>query len=240
MKIVLDAMGGDHAPVVTVEGAVETVNEVDDIEVVLVGAEDLIWRELEDKRYPSQRITVVHASQTVSMDDEVSFALRRKKDSSIHKGIELVRDGKADAFVSAGHSGVVMATALLRLGKVPGVSRPAIAATLPTLKGKFILIDAGANVDSEPENLFQFALMGNAYAKARKPDQAVSAYREALLRNPELGKAWYNLGMIHIQEALKAFIDMGKYVSPTDPASRAAAAKRQALFLILQQNSPEK
>ena len=82
--------------------------------------------------------------------------------------------------------------------------------------------------------------LGNSYAKARKPDQAVTAYREALIRNPEFGKAWYNLGMIHMQEALKAFIDMGKYVSPTDPASRAAAAKRQALFLILQQNSPEK
>jgi tetratricopeptide (TPR) repeat protein len=81
--------------------------------------------------------------------------------------------------------------------------------------------------------------LGNAYAKARKPDQAVQAYREALLRNPEYGKAWYNLGMMHMQEALKAFIDMGKYVSPTDPASRAAEKKRQALFLILQQNSPE-
>jgi len=82
--------------------------------------------------------------------------------------------------------------------------------------------------------------LGNAYAKDQKPDQAVRAYREALVRNPEYGKAWYNLGMIHMQEALKAFIDMGKYVAPDDPASQAAATKRQALFLILQQNSPAK
>ncbi|NOY64473.1 MAG: phosphate acyltransferase PlsX [Nitrospirae bacterium] len=197
MKIVLDAMGGDHAPVVTVEGAVETVNEVDDIEIILVGAEDLIWKEIENKRYPAQRISVVHASQTVSMNDEVSFAIRRKKDSSIHKGIELVRNGKADAFVSAGHSGVVMATALLRLGKISGVSRPAIAATMPTLKGKFILIDAGANVDSEPENLFQFALMGNAYAKTiygiKDPRIALLSIGEEDTKGNELTKETFKL-----------------------------------------------
>ncbi len=164
MKVVLDAMGGDYAPSVTVEGAVETVNEVEDIEIILVGSEDLIWKELRNKSYPAERISIVHASQTVSMDEKVSLALRRKKDSSIRRGIELVREGKADAFVSAGHSGVVMATALLRLGKLTGVSRPAIAATMPTMKGRFILIDAGANVDSEPLNLFQFALMGSAYS----------------------------------------------------------------------------
>ncbi|NOX20765.1 MAG: phosphate acyltransferase PlsX [Nitrospirae bacterium] len=165
MRISLDAMGGDHAPRTTVEGAVETVNETDDIEIVLVGDRELLQKELKRKHYPPERISILHTTQTVQMDDDISTAIRRKKDSSIRKGIELVKNQEADAFVSAGHSGVVMATALLLLGKSPGVHRPAIATTMPTLTGKFVLIDAGANVDTEPENLLQFALMGRAFSK---------------------------------------------------------------------------
>jgi glycerol-3-phosphate acyltransferase PlsX len=165
MKVALDAMGGDYAPSVNIEGAVETVNEHVDIDVILVGNEALIQKELQNKRYHAARISVRHASQVIQMHESSTAAIRKKKDSSIRVGIELVKSGKADAFVSAGHSGVVMATSLLLLGRSEGVDRPAIATIMPTLRDTFILVDAGANVDSKPENLLQFALMGNTYCK---------------------------------------------------------------------------
>ncbi|MEW6676026.1 MAG: phosphate acyltransferase PlsX [Nitrospirota bacterium] len=176
MRIALDAMGGDHAPAVNVEGAVETVNEFDHIELILVGDESLIRRELDSRRYPLNRITIRHTSQVVRMDESPSVAIRKKKDSSIKRAVELVKAGEADAFVSAGHSGVAMATALFLLGTSKGVDRPAIAAIMPALKGQFVLIDAGANVDCRPENLFQFALMGNAYCRSilEKPEPKVA------------------------------------------------------------------
>jgi glycerol-3-phosphate acyltransferase PlsX len=165
MKVALDAMGGDYAPSVNIEGAVETVNEHGDIDVILVGNKALIEKELQNKRYHATRISVRHASQVIEMHESSTAAIRRKKDSSIRIGIDLVKSGKADAFVSAGHSGVVMATSLLLLGRSEGVDRPAIATIMPTLKDTFILVDAGANVDSKPENLLQFALMANTYCK---------------------------------------------------------------------------
>jgi glycerol-3-phosphate acyltransferase PlsX len=165
MRVALDAMGGDYAPSVNIEGAVETVNEHDDIDVILVGNEPVIEKELQSKRYQAPRISVWHASQVIEMHESSTAAIRRKKDSSIRVGIDLVKSGKADAFVSAGHSGVVMATSLLLLGRSEGVDRPAIATIMPTLKDTFILVDAGANVDSKPENLLQFALMANTYCK---------------------------------------------------------------------------
>lgn len=165
MKIALDAMGGDFGPAVTVEGAVETLTEDEDLEIILVGDEEIIKRELSTKRYPSSRIHIRHASQVVGMDEPALTALRRKKDSSIKRAIELVRNGEADAAVSAGHSGVAMAASVFVLGVSENVDRPAIATIMPTLKGPFVLIDAGANVDCTARNLFQFALMGNAYCK---------------------------------------------------------------------------
>jgi len=166
MRIALDAMGGDHAPAVTVEGAVEIVNETDDISVILVGNEAEIENELKGKKYPPSAIIVKHASQTVGMDESPAAVFRQKKDSSIRVAVELVKSGDADAVVSAGNSGVVMATSLYVLGRIPGVERPAIAAIMPTLKGLFILIDAGANVDCKPSHLLQFAIMGEAYARS--------------------------------------------------------------------------
>ncbi|MBI5195274.1 MAG: phosphate acyltransferase PlsX [Nitrospirae bacterium] len=166
MKIALDAMGGDHAPAVTVEGAVEIVNEADDISVILVGNETEIENELKGKKYPPSTIIVKHASQIVGMDESPAAAFRQKKDSSIRVAVELVKSGDADAVVSAGNSGVVMATSLYVLGRIPGVERPAIAAIMPTLKGLFVLIDAGANVDCKPSHLLHFAIMGEAYARS--------------------------------------------------------------------------
>lgn len=165
MRVVLDAMGGDHAPLVNVEGAVEIVNECDDVDVILVGDETLIHKELRNKIYYTNRISVVHASQVVEMHESPVDAIRKKKDSSIRVGIGLVKAGKADAFVSAGHSGVVMAASLLMLGTAKVVDRPAIATLMPTLKDPFIMLDVGATVDCDPQNLLQFALMGSTYCR---------------------------------------------------------------------------
>lgn len=165
MKIALDAMGGDFGPAVTVEGAVETLNEDEDLEIILVGDEGVLKKELTTKRYPFSRLHIRHASQVVGMDESALTAIRRKKDSSIRRAIELVRDKEADAAVSAGHSGVAMAVSVLVLGVSENVDRPAIATIMPTIKKPFVLIDAGANVDCTPRNLLQFAIMGNAYCK---------------------------------------------------------------------------
>ncbi len=165
MIIALDAMGGDYAPSVNIEGAIEIVNDFEDIDIILVGDEPVISRGLADKKYPQNRLSIKHASQSVRMDESATMAIRKKRDSSIRRGLELVKHGDADAFVSAGHSGAVMATALLLLGTSDVVDRPAIAAIMPTLKAPFVLIDAGANLYCKPNNLLQFALMGNTYCK---------------------------------------------------------------------------
>src|SRR4030042_4394675 len=165
MRIALDAMGGDYAPAITIGGAIESVSDFEDIDIILVGDESSVRRELDGKRYPTHQISIKHASQIVRMDESTSSAIRKKKDSSIRRAIELVKSGEADAFVSAGHSGVVMATALLLLGPSNSVERPAIAAIMPTLKTPFVLIDAGANIYCKPENLLQFALMGSTYCR---------------------------------------------------------------------------
>ncbi len=197
MKIVLDAMGGDHAPQVNIEGAVETVQESDDIEVILVGDEAAIRKELKGRKNKSGRISVVHASQVVEMHESPTVAIRKKRDSSIRIGVGLVKAGKADAFVSAGHSGAVMGTSLLLLGMSKGVDRPAIATLMPTLKDTFILLDVGANVDCKPENLHQFALMGNTYCKLilgrEKPKVGLLSIGEEDVKGNELTKEAFKL-----------------------------------------------
>lgn len=164
LKVALDAMGGDFAPESTIAGAIEAVSEYD-VEVILVGDRTKLTELLKGKRYPAEKIFIHHASEVVEMHESPSIALRKKKDSSIRRAIELVKHHKADAVVSAGHSGVAMATSLFVLGKLENVDRPAIATIMPSLTGYFLLIDAGANVDCRPENLLQFAYMGNAHFK---------------------------------------------------------------------------
>lgn len=196
MKVALDAMGGDFAPELTIAGAVEAVNE-SDVEVILVGDRQKLTDSLSGKRYPSNQISIVHASEVVQMDESPAVALRKKKDSSIRVAIELVRSNMADAAVSAGHSGVVMATALFLLGKLPSVYRPAIATIMPSLSGFFVLIDAGANVDCKPENLLQFAQMGNAYYReifdVPEPQIALLGIGEEDTKGNELTKETFKL-----------------------------------------------
>ncbi|MBI5639638.1 MAG: phosphate acyltransferase PlsX [Nitrospirae bacterium] len=197
MKIALDAMGGDHAPSVNIEGALETIKEHDDIDVILVGDEDRIKSGLSSRRYDQGRISITHASQVVEMHESPSLAIRKKKDSSIRIGIGLVKSGAADAFVSAGHSGVVMATSLLMLGKSEGVDRPAIATLMPTIKDNFLMLDVGANVDCKPLNLLQFAIMGSTYCRLilgrAAPKVALLSIGEEDIKGNELTKEAFKL-----------------------------------------------
>lgn len=197
MRIALDAMGGDNAPKVNVDGALESIEEFDDVKITLVGDEAVLNKHLQKKGYDAQRLDIAHASQVVEMGDAMAAALRKKKDSSIRVAVGLVKSGKADAVVSAGHSGIAMATALTMLRKAPGVDRPAFATLMPTLTGRFLLIDAGANVDCKPLNLLQFAFMGNAYYKTvfgvPYPKIAVISNGEEDCKGNELTKETFKL-----------------------------------------------
>ncbi|MCX7724070.1 MAG: phosphate acyltransferase PlsX [Thermodesulfovibrio sp.] len=164
LRVAVDAMGGDFAPEVNILGAYEFVKDFE-VEVILVGDENKIKSFLPEKRETKGIISVVPAEDVIHMDENISSALRRKN-TSMRKAVELVKEGKADAVISAGHSGAMMALSFLLLGKLPNVERPAIATVMPCLKGYFILLDAGANVDCKPEHLVQFAFMGEAYHKA--------------------------------------------------------------------------
>jgi glycerol-3-phosphate acyltransferase PlsX len=164
VRIAVDAMGGDVGPTVTVEGAVAAAREYK-VEVVLVGDKATVERELARHDAARLPVTVRHASQVVAMDEAPTQALRRKRDSSLRIAAELVRDGEAGAFVSAGNTGAAMAIAMFTLGVLPGVDRPAIAVVLPNLKGRTILLDVGANVDPKPKHLVQYAVMGQMYAR---------------------------------------------------------------------------
>jgi glycerol-3-phosphate acyltransferase PlsX len=164
MRIVLDAMGGDHAPEVVVEGGVMAAREYG-IEVVLVGLQEVIEAELAKHDTAGLSLPVVHASQVIEMTDEPSMAARKKKDSSMVVGMNLVKNGEADAFTTAGNSGGALAAALFRLGRVKGIKRPALSTVFPTRKGLCFISDVGANTDCKPIYLLQFGIMGSAYAE---------------------------------------------------------------------------
>ena len=161
--IALDAMGGDYAPEQTVKGAVEAVNSSDEIRVILVGKQDMIAKELEKYEYVKEDIEVVHATEIIDMGDVPTVAIKDKKDSSLVVAMRLVREGKADALVSAGSTGAVLVGGQLVVGRLKGIKRPPLAPFIPTTKGFSLLIDCGANVDARPEHLVQFAQMGSIY-----------------------------------------------------------------------------
>jgi glycerol-3-phosphate acyltransferase PlsX len=163
VRIALDAMGGDLAPKATVEGAVAAARDFG-IEIVLVGDLDLLVRELGEHKTGGLKVTIEHAPESVAMDESPLESVLSKPRSSIHAGLEMVKRGDASAFVSAGNSGAVMAAAMMILGTLPGVDRPAIASLVPANDGFALLIDAGANTEVKPFNLAQFAVMGSVYS----------------------------------------------------------------------------
>ena len=174
MKIVVDAMGSDHAPAIEVEGAIQAVREYG-LEVLLVGDEALIRAELKKHGKVSDKISVLHAAERIEMHEPAALSVRRKRQSSIVVGLEVLKQDGADGFVSAGNTGAVVCAATLSLRMLPGVERPGIGIILPTMKGTTILIDVGANIDPKPIHLFQYGIMANAYSKyiLHKPNPTV-------------------------------------------------------------------
>ncbi len=165
VKVAVDAHGGDNAPTEVVKGVVMALNELDNLKVYLVGMEDIINKELEGKTYDKDRLEIVNATEIIQMAEPPVAAIRRKKDSSIVKGMHLVRNGEADAFVSCGSTGAVLVGGQVIVGRLKGVERPPLAPLIPTAKGFTLLVDCGANVDAKPSNLVQFAKMGTVYMK---------------------------------------------------------------------------
>jgi len=200
--IAVDAMGGDNAPAVEVEGAIAAARDLR-ARILLVGQEEHIRAELARQGVPSPRaqrlhIEIVNASEVISMHDPVAQSVRRKRDSSIRVAARLVREGKAHGLVSAGNTGAVMATAKLVLGTLPSVDRPALAGIFPTLKGQgTVLLDVGANAECKPEHLEQFAIMGSIYSRSilgvRSPKVGLMSIGEEDVKGNELTKETLNL-----------------------------------------------
>ncbi len=182
MRIVLDALGGDAAPEIPIAGALAALEAFEDVEIVLAGDEPDLAARLRNRRYPRERLHLQHAPGRIAMEDAPTAGLRKKRDSSISVGLRLLKEGQAQAFLSAGNTGAVMAQSLLILGRTPGVSRPAIATIFPTKRELCILMDVGANVDCKPAHLVQFATMGSIYARDMF---AVESPRVGLLNNGE-------------------------------------------------------
>ena len=166
MKIVVDAMGGDHAPAIVVDGAVQAAQDLG-LEIVLVGQGAAVEAELARHDTTGLGLAVHHASQVIEMDEHPAAAVKAKKDSSMVVGMELIKRHEADAFFTAGNSGGALAAALFRLGRIKGIKRPALSTIFPseTPQGYCFVLDIGANADCRPEYLVQFALMGSAYAE---------------------------------------------------------------------------
>ena len=199
MRISIDAMGGDYAPAEIVAGtlqAAETLKGLD--KLFLVGDETAIKAELaKHKKVIPSCIEIVHASEVVEMGDSPAVAIRRKKDSSISRALELVKNGKADAVFSAGNTGAVVVGATLKLRTLKGVSRPAIATIMPTPKDPFVLLDAGANPDSTPEMIQQYAVMGSIYSReilgVKNPSVGLLSIGEEAAKGNETTKKTFTL-----------------------------------------------
>jgi len=164
ITISLDAMGGDNAPLSEVAGAVDTIRDHEAINIILIGIQDIVESELKKHSYDKSRISVHHAPDVIEMHESPTEAIKRKPESSLIKGLKLCRNKQADAFISAGNTGAVMAASLFTLGRIANVSRPTIGSEFPTEQGTTIVFDVGANVDCKPINLLEFALMGSVYA----------------------------------------------------------------------------
>jgi len=219
--IALDAMGGDFAPGVTVDGALRASAE--GIQVILVGDSEVLGRELNARGGAPQAMRIVHAPDVVGMGDKAAREVRRQRQTSMYVGTELVRDGAAAAFVTMGNTGAAMATALVVLGRIPGIERPALGAVLPTAQGKPVMfLDVGANADARPSHLVQFAHMGTTYMRTvfgvaeptvallsigeepSKGSMLVTETHEALASDPKLNFT----GNLESRELLSGHVDV--------------------------------
>ena len=197
MKFAIDVFGGDNAPTAIIQGCIEALQLHDDFSLILFGDETRIREELSGREYDASRIEVVHAPDVITCEDQPTHAVTKKPESSMVRALRAVADKEAECFISAGSTGAVLAGAIFKVKRIPGIKRPALAPIMPTLQGPAMLIDCGANVDSKPEYLVQFALMGSAYMKGV---MGIGSPRVALINNGaeeekgnELTKAAYQL-----------------------------------------------
>ncbi len=194
MKIAVDVMGSDNGPSTIIDGFALAFQNLKDVQFTLVGKQDIIRKELDRVGLKEcENISIVHASQVVEMSDPSVSALRTKKDSSVTVSAELMKSRKIDAFLSSGHTGAAVAASVVKVRNLPGIERPGIATVLPTPLGPFVLLDAGANVDSKPIHLVQFALMGQIHAQTvmgiKNPRIGLLSNGEEKSKGNELSKA---------------------------------------------------
>ena len=222
MRIAIDAFGSDNAPFPEVEGAILAIKEDVCEKVFLVGKEEVLSKELGKYYYDKERIEIVHASETISMDDSPASIVKRKKDSSLVRAIQICKEGKADGMISAGNTGAVMAASLFGFGRIKNVLRPAIATTFPTQGNPEIILDVGANADCNPDNLIQFAELGNLYSKFffknENPKVALLNIGEETTKGSELYKTVHKklleskeinfVGNIEGKDLLKGIVDV--------------------------------
>lgn len=180
MRIAVDAMGGDHAPLEIIRGALEARKKASNLEIVLVGAPDVIGSALQTLGASEADVTVVPASEVIGFDEVPTKAIRRKKDSSIVVGLNLLKEKQVDAFVSAGSTGALLAGGLFIVGRIKGIARPALTVFVPTPSGSPMLLDIGANADVKSRHLHEFAIMGSLYCQRTR---GIAAPRVALLNN---------------------------------------------------------
>ncbi len=196
MKILIDAMGGDHAPQAPVEAAARAVKELD-VDIVLVGNPDIINNELKKYSYPKERISIAEALEVISNHDEPAKAVRMKKGASVVVAANMLKKGEGDAMLSMGNTGALLSAGLLIVGRIKGIHRPALATALPTAKGPKLLLDAGANTNCRPVNLVQFGIMGDVYMHnvmgIATPDVGIISNGEEEGKGDDLTKKSYEL-----------------------------------------------
>ncbi|APH18922.1 phosphate acyltransferase PlsX [Clostridium botulinum] len=197
MIIAVDGMGGDFAPELVVEGCIQAVKEYEGIHIIITGKKELIKNELDKREYNGNKIEILNAEEVISTNEAPVKAIRRKKDSSMVKALELVKEGKAQAVISAGSTGALMAGATFVLGRIKGINRVCLAPLLPGAKAPFMIADAGANVDCKAEYLVQFAMMGKVYFESvlgvKSPTVGLVNIGAEEEKGNELTKAAYKL-----------------------------------------------
>ena len=196
VRVALDLLGGDAAPDAVLDGALLVADERPDVSVLLVGPEEVAATCLSARGIDPERFEVVNATQSIAMDEDPARAVRAKRDATVRVAAKLVRDGRADATVSVGSSGAAMAAAMFTLGRLPGVTRPAIAVVVPTPNGPLVLVDAGANPDAQADLLAQFALTGTAYAHTlgiERPRVGLLTIGEEPYKGDEVRRAAYDV-----------------------------------------------
>lgn len=201
VRVAVDAMGGDHAPYEIVSGALSALSYLEDLHLILVGRKEDITESLKGLQFPLDRVSICHAEEVIQCDDDPGLSIRSKKESSMVKALQMVRSGEADVALSAGNTGALMAGGVIFLGRLNGISRPALLTPMPSFSGRAVLfLDVGANMDASPEQLLQYAFMGRVYA------QQILGYREPRMALLNVGSE-PNKGNIQTKRAYSLFRD---------------------------------